>query len=196
MGYSIDSTNQGCYEGTTCLINKLGIKDELEFSKAESAITFAKASLLEQTPLDGLFDFEHYKAIHKFLFEDLFDWAGQIRTINLSKKGTVFVPANEIESISLPCFSKIAVQNYFKNYNFNKYVDKITELFCDINMLHPFREGNGRTQRAFFTQLIRFAGHDINFADIDSDLLMITTIQASGGVTDNLRALFLESIIN
>lgn len=195
MAYSINAATQDCYEGTACLINKLGIRDELEFAKAEAAITFAKASLLEQTPIDGIFDFDHYKAIHRFLFEDLFEWAGQIRTIDFSKKGTIFVPANDIESIALPCFSKIAAQNYFKDDNFSVFVDKITELYCDINLLHPFREGNGRTQRAFFTQLIRFSGYDINFFDVDADLLMISTIQAAGGVTDNLRNLFFESII-
>ena len=61
-------------------------------------------------------------------------------------------------------------------------------------MIHPFREGNGRTQRIFIAQLIRFGGYDINFSEIDSDELMIATIQAANGVTDNLERVFSESI--
>ena len=62
------------------------------------------------------------------------------------------------------------------------------------NFLHPFREGNGRTQRVFLTQLIRNVGCDINFADMDTDLLMIATIQSAQGVTDLLKVIFSESI--
>ncbi len=69
-----------------------------------------------------------------------------------------------------------------------------TVFFCVTNALHPFREGNGRTQRAFLTQLIRNAGHDISFADIDTELLMIATIQSAQGVTDLLKQIFSESI--
>ena len=64
----------------------------------------------------------------------------------------------------------------------------------DVNYIHPFREGNGRTQRIYFTQLIRRYGYDINFADVDTDELMIATIQASGGVVDLLREFFRNSI--
>ena len=60
--------------------------------------------------------------------------------------------------------------------------------------LHSFREGNGRTQRAFLTQLIRSAGHDLNWSEVDGDLLMIATIQAAQGVTDLLRQVLGEAI--
>ncbi len=61
-------------------------------------------------------------------------------------------------------------------------------------MLHPFREGNGRTQRTFFAQLIRNAGFDINFSEIDADAMMIANIQAAGGVNDPLQEVFRKSI--
>ena len=65
MSYSIDSTADGCYPGTTCLINKLGIQDETELADTEAAIVLGKASLLDQQPLPGSFDFEHYKRDRK-----------------------------------------------------------------------------------------------------------------------------------
>lgn len=64
-----------------------------------------------------------------------------------------------------------------------------------INILHPFREGNGRTERIFISQLIRFNSYDIDFSDIDTDYLMFATIQSAQGITDNLVNLFKENII-
>ena len=70
MPYELEASADSCYEGTTCLINKLDIRDEAELAETESALTLANISLLEQEPIQGNFDFSHYKAIHKFLFED------------------------------------------------------------------------------------------------------------------------------
>lgn len=113
MPYDIEASSDGCYEGTTCLINKLDIRDEEELASVEAALTLANIGLLEQEPLEGRFDFAHYRAIHKFLFGELYDWAGEIRTVNLAKKGTQFVPANEIESVGRAIFERLAAMNFF-----------------------------------------------------------------------------------
>ena len=78
---------------------------------------------------------------------------------------------------------------------FDEFVKRIAEFYNDVNYIHPFREGNGRTQRIYFTQLIRHYGYDINFADVDTDELMIATVQASSGVMDFLVDFFENSII-
>ena len=106
MSYSIDATTGGYCSGTTCLVNKLGIQDETMLAETEAAIVLGKASLLDQPPIPGSFDFDHYKRIHQFLFCDLHDWAGQIRTINISKKGTVFVSVDEVGTCADVCFSR------------------------------------------------------------------------------------------
>ena len=183
MPYDIEASSDGCYEGTTCLINKLDIRDEEELASVEAALTLANIGLLEQEPLEGRFDFAHYRAIHKFLFGELYDWAGEIRTVNLAKKGTQFVPANEIESVGRAIFERLAAMNFFCDDGFAAFIQHITEFYCDTNLLHPFREGNGRTQRVFLAQLIRHAGYDIDFSSMDMDELMIATIHAAGGVT-------------
>lgn len=92
MGYSLDPILDGCYPGTTVLINKLDIRDEATLDEAETLATYINASKLEEHPLAGAFDFSHYRAIHHFLFSDLYDWAGQIRTVNISKKARPFAP--------------------------------------------------------------------------------------------------------
>ena len=194
MAYSLNPSSDNCYEGTTCLVNKLGIRDEKRLSEVEAQITFAKAVMLEETPIDDDFGFEHFKKIHEFLLCDLYEWAGQVRTVDISKKRTKFLDAASIESIATKCFSKVK-DGYFENLSFDEFVKRIAEFYNDVNYIHPFREGNGRTQRIYFTQLIRHYGYDINFADVDTDELMIATIQASSGVMDFLVEFFENSII-
>ena len=194
MSYSIDSITADCYPGTTCLINKLDIHDEDQLAVVEAGMTMMKDSELSEHPIQGRFDFAHYKAIHRYLFEDIYAWAGEIRTVDMSKKGTSFVKAEDIERIAESAFRRLQVKQLFVNMPFDEFVENIVDFYGVINMLHPFREGNGRTQRVFFTQLIRNAGYDINFAEIDPDELMVATIQAAGGVEDLLKDIFSEAI--
>ena len=193
MAYSLNPSSANCYEGTTCLINKFGVKDEKRLSELEAQITFAKAVLLEEAPIEGNFDFEHFKKIHEFLLCDLYDWAGQIRTVDISKKRTKFLTAASIEKIATQCFAKIA-NGYLDDLPFENFATRIAEFYNDVNHIHPFREGNGRVQRIYFTQLIRHYGYDINFSEVDTDELMIATIQASQGVMDFLIEFFKEAI--
>ena len=195
MAYSLNPSSDNCYEGTTCLVNKFGIRDEKKLSEIEAGITFAKAVMLEETPIDDDFGFEHFKKIHEFLLCDLYEWAGQVRTVDISKKRTKFLDAASIESIGTKCFAKVK-DGYFENLPFDEFVKRIAEFYNDVNYIHPFREGNGRTQRIYFTQLIRHYGYDINFAEVDTDELMIATIQASSGVMDFLIEFFENSIVN
>ena len=189
----MDPSTDLCYEGTACLINKFSIKDPQKLSELEAQITFAKAVMLDAEPIEGKFDFHHYKQIHQFLFCDLYDWAGQIRTTDISKKRTNFLRAQDISDVATRCFAKVE-QGFLDNLSFDAFASRVAELYHDINYIHPFREGNGRTQRIYFTQLIRAYGYDINFSEVDTDLLMIATIQAAGGVMDLLTAFFKESI--
>jgi len=194
MGYSIDPISANCYPDTTVLINKFDIRNEEKLNEVESVLASVRYAEWLNAPKADSFDFEHYKAIHHFLFSDLYDWAGHIRTVNISKKGTIFTPAENIEEQAALIFKRLKNCNYFIGLHHSEFVDEIVDFYCVTNALHPFREGNGRTQRVFLTQLIRNAGYDINFADMDTELLMIATIQSAQGVTDMLKQLFLESI--
>lgn len=194
MSYSIDSLTADCYAGTTCLINKLSIHDEDQLAVVEAGITMMKDSELSEHPIQGRFDFAHYKAIHRYLFEDLYAWAGETRTVDMSKKGTSFIKAEDIDRLAESAFRRLRAKQFFTDMPFDEFVKNIVDFYCVLNMLHPFREGNGRTQRVFFTQLIRNAGYDIDFAKIDPDELMVATIQAANGVEDLLREIFREAI--
>lgn len=194
MGYDINASTSDCYEGTACLINKLGITDDNKLKEFEGAVTFAKASELEQTPISNTFDVEHYKAIHKYLFEDIYEWAGEYRIANISKKGTKFASADNISNLMSACFKRLKDCNYFQNEPFDEFVENIVDFYCVTNRIHPFREGNGRTQRIFITQLIRLNNYDIDFSLIDKDDLMIATIHSANGINDYLKEIFYNNI--
>ena len=196
MGYSIDPISADCYPDTTVLINKFDIRDAEKLNEVEGVLTSVRYAEWLSAPKADDFGFEHYKAIHRTLFSDLYDWAGKVRTVNISKKGTQFTPAEQVESQAEQIFKRLKELQFFKGLPHDELVMEIVDFYCVTNSLHPFREGNGRTQRAFLTQLIRNASYDINFADIDTDLLMIATIQSAQGMTDLLSVIFSENIFD
>lgn len=192
--YAVDSLQDGCYPGTVVLINILGIQNQSDLDAVEGTIVPAKAALWEEKSLAESFDFAHYCAIHRFLFEDLYEWAGKPRTVDIAKKGTQFCLAAQIESTSSAIFSRLEKQCFLVGLDKAHFISAIVDLYERTNELHPFREGNGRTQRVFLSQLARHAGYVIDFARVDPDDLMIATIQAAGGVDDFLKELFGEMI--
>ena len=194
MAYSLDSSKDSCYPGTTVLINKLGLREQADLDAAERVAVAVHTVEIETAPPSEPFTFAYYLDLHRQLFQDLYDWAGNLRTINLSKKGTVFYPAAELAELGEAKFRRLQEQHEFRGLERSAFFSAIADFYHELNMLHPFREGNGRTQRLFFTLLIRRAGYDIDFAMCDTDFLMIATIQAAHGVTTYLKAFFDESI--
>lgn len=91
MAYSLDSSKDSCYLGTTVLINKLGLQEQADLDAAERVAVAVHAVEIETAPPSGPFTFAYYLDLHRRLFQDLYDWAGTLRTINLSKKGHCFL---------------------------------------------------------------------------------------------------------
>lgn len=194
MGYSIDPLADQCYPGTSVLINKFDIRDEAKLDQVETVLVSTRSAEWAAAPQTNSFDFSHYKMIHRFLFSDLYDWAGQIRTVNISKKGTVFCATEQIETQAAKIFGRLKKMGFFSGLSHSSFVEEIVDFYCATNQLHPFREGNGRTQRAFLSQLIQNAGYALNWSAVDSDLLIIATIQAAQGVQDLLKQVLSEQI--
>lgn len=195
MSYTLNATDADCYEGTFTLINKLDIRNEVQLQEVESIITTFKATELLKKPLKVDFDFLDYCNIHRELFENLYDWAGELRKIGISKKTTKFTEPEKIAELGELMFERLRRFNYFKDLSKNEFIIEIADFYNSLNMLHPFREGNGRTQRVFFVQLIRNAGHDIDYSAFYSDMLMIGCIQAASGVMDTLIDFFEQNIV-
>lgn len=189
MGYTLDAAASDCYPGTTVLINRFDLRTQEELDAVEAALVTAKAMQWEERPLCDTFDFEHYKAIHRHLFGELYDWAGQVRSINISKKGTRFCPAEEIPRVGAAVFERLAKRNFFCGLERDAFARELSDLYQRTNELHPFREGNGRTQKVFLAQLTRNAGYRLDFSSVDPDELMIATIYAAQGMEEPLQKL-------
>ena len=192
MGYNITPTQDDCYPGTSVLINKLDIRTQAQLDENELVLTSAKILQVELEPVNAKPDFAYLKQLHHIVFGELYDWAGTIRTINMSKLRTAFCPADQIEPLAAEIFSRLQSMHYFRDCSRAELVSEFADLYDSLNYLHPFREGNGRVQRLYFRQLARWIGHSLNFAAIDSDRMMIATIHASAGIMDGLQQIFDE----
>ena len=190
MAYSINALQDDCYPGTTVLVNKLGLKDQGLLNQAEELSVSVNYTRIYTEMSNEPLTFDFYKRLHRRLFETLYDWAGELRKVNLYKKGTAFCPAEQVESVGMALFSRLEDERYFLDLPRERYITEISEFYHDLNILHPFREGNGRTQRLFFTLLIERAGYRIDFASRDPDELIMATVYAAQGVLDHLYSYF------
>ena len=192
--YRIEGCQWNCYPNTTVLINKLNITDQKALGDIEKQITLLRGIQAEQSTEFINVDFEFYKSLHKTLFGDLYDWAGTLRTINISKKGTVFCDHSELEKLGVLKFRRLAAADYLYGMTDSAFQKEIAELYHELNMLHPFREGNGRTLRLFITLLVRHTERDIDFTKCSTDTLIIAAIKAAQGDISMLRDVFGEII--
>lgn len=165
--YKDDGDVKYCYPGTQVLINKFNIHDAQLLNTAEREITIVKAAVLADT-ITGGFDLAHLKSIHKFLFEDIYEWAGQLRTVDIAK-GNIFCLVQFIEMQFSELYRKLKKDHFLKGEEDSEYVArKIAYYLSELNVIHPFREGNGRTQRIFCQQLCKNTGYfflDFSMAD-------------------------------
>ena len=185
--YKIEGCQWNCYPDTTVLINKMDIRDQAELDSVEKQITLLRGAQAEQETEFRDVDFEFYKSLHRTLFGDLYDWAGELRSINISKKGTVFCRCTELEQLGRLKFERLRSQDYLRGEDDESFISELADLYHELNMLHPFREGNGRTLRLFITLLVRNTGRDIDFTRCDNDILIIAAIRAAQGDISMLR---------
>lgn len=186
--FYLDEKGVYCYKGSNVLINKLGIKDEVLFHQAERFYSGLRQSELQETPIQGNFDFEHLKAIHHYLFQDLFFWAGKPRTVPIAKLNMFCLPMY-IESYAAEIFGKLRKKAYFVGYGKEDFIDAITEFLGDVNALHPFREGNGRTQREFIRCLAEKNGYGLDWSLVSSQENITASYESVNGKNSKLRAL-------
>lgn len=173
---------------TGVLHNRLGITDAGELAQAEADFTSVRITQLRRHPLSGRYDLPHLQAFHQHIFGDVYDWAGELRTVSLGKGGLFCLPQHLI-SFSEEVFGKLVRAEYLRGLDRPDFVDGLTELLADINALHPFREGNGRTQRSFLTQLARDARHTIRWSVMDPAVNVAASRAAHRGDNNALRAM-------
>jgi cell filamentation protein len=163
------------------LRNLLGITKQTTLEVSESSLSFLRANQLRASPLRGNFDLTHLQAIHKRLFGDVYDWAGQIRTVEIIKGSTHFARRLMIVQAARVLFDELAKENRLVGLNADEFALRAAYYLGEINVLHPFREGNGRAQREFTGQLALRAGHRIEWGLANQDEMIKASIDAYNG---------------
>ncbi len=148
------------------LRNLLGITDAGELAQVEAALTASRLIDLERRRLPGRYDLAHLRAFHRYIFADIYGWAGELRTVAIAK-GDLFCLPQHLQSAAAEIFARLAAADRLRGLSREQFITRVAEFLADVNALHPFREGNGRTQRAFFSQLAHDAGHHIDWIRMD-----------------------------
>ena len=171
------------YENSTVLKNKLDLRSQGELDAFEAEISSARA---EEPLPDGTLDFEHYCAIHHHLFQDVYEWAGQPRTVRMSKGGNPFCFPENIESQATELFDALKQDDYLRNLAHQEFSAKAAHFLAELNAIHAFREGNGRSQLSFFVLLADDAGHPLNLDKLDPDQMLAAMIASFDGDENQL----------
>ena len=150
--------------GTGTLRNKFGITDPDELDDAERVLV--RERLMEGRVPTGAFDLAHLQAIHRYLFQDVYDWAGEVRTVEMSKEKSVFQLRAYIGTGMADIHRRLVESDFLRGLTRRKFAAEAARIIGDVNYVHPFREGNGRTQALYLEQLAEKAGHPIDLGKL------------------------------
>ena len=177
------------YENSTVLINKLDLRDQVELDDFEAEISSARAN--EPLP-EGNLDFAHYCAVHRHLFQDVYEWAGTPRTVRISKQGNPFCFPEHIHAQASKLFADLKDGNYLENLPANEFAKRAAHFLAELNAIHAFREGNGRAQLTFFALLADRAGQTLDLEKLDPDAMLKAMIASFDGDESRLKAVIGE----
>jgi cell filamentation protein len=176
-----------CYPDTDILKNKAGIKDSKALAEFEADVTAIRQYMLEKRPIKGKFGIAHLKNIHKFIFQDVYPFAGKIRLEDIWKGDTFFCKCQFIEMNLNSLFTRLAGENWLKGLKAEFFAQRAAYYMSELNMIHPFREGNGRTIREFIRCIALESGSDIDWSLIDRQELLDATIKAVDNIYEPLE---------
>jgi cell filamentation protein len=175
-----------CYPGTTVLKNLLNIEDQNILDAFEVEIS----TLRSEEPLpEGNFDAAHYREVHHHLFQDVYEWAGKYRTVRTSKGGNAFCYPEYISAQMDTLFEGLGGGEIFVKSNSEEFIQAVGRFLSELNAIHPFREGNGRSQMAFIGLLGAAFDHPFDFERLDRHSFLPAMIASYFG---NREPLILE----
>ena len=176
--YDVYTTIQSiyCYPDSNVLKNKLNIRDNKLLKTAEEEITLIKQMELLKNPIKCNFSKAHLMNIHKFIFEHLYSFAGKIRREQISKADTMFYPPNLIDRELDKVFVKIKEKNMLRETDEERVFDNLAYVMAELNIIHPFREGNGRSIREFIRLMAKRMGYELNWGNVDKKELLEASI--------------------
>lgn len=183
-----------CYKNSNVLINKLDIHNEKVLQKFEAKITAAKLLALRKKGIIGNFDTQHLIDIHTYLFEDIYPFAGKFRNENIAKGVFRFAEFEYIEPELERLLNELKSENYLEGLSKKDLTQRLAYYLSELNVLHPFREGNGRTIREFIRELALKNGYVLNLSNVSPSDFLKASIKSIVDTTDlsNLIAACLQ----
>ncbi len=166
-----------CYERSNVLINKPGIRDSQRLADYERKKSSMRLLELAGSPARGNLDYKHLKKIHKAIFQDIYEWAGKERTVDIAKSN-LFCRAMFLNDMASDIFRKYAEENYLLGCTKKEICERLAFYLGEINALHPFREGNGRSQREFIRCAAAAAGYELNWSRVEPEAMMEASIES------------------
>jgi cell filamentation protein len=189
-----DADDTYCYPGTDVLRNKAEITNAEDLDAYEGELSTLRSIEILENPTAGQFDLVHLQRIHLALFQDVYVWAGKIRTVDISRGNSRFANVLFIESAANDIFNKLARENWLKELDASTLSKRLAHYLSEINALHPFREGNGRVQRIFISQLSQSAGYQLDYSDLEQEYIYRAMELAFNGDESILANLILERL--
>ena len=190
MAYGVEA-DPLCYPDTTVLRNKLDIRNQAELDEFELALFLVRSD--EPVPF-GNFDFAHYRAVHRHLFQDVYEWAGEIRTIRIGKDGNWFCYPEHIEREMDRIFATFSIDSLTTEISADDFSRIVAHVIAEINAVHPFREGNGRTQLTFLAMLAERCGYTFDTQAFERDRVIDAMVRSFAGDEGPLQALILDLV--
>lgn len=178
--YDVYTTVQSiyCYPDSDVLKNKLNIRDRDELKQAEEEITALKQYMLMESPIKGRFTKTQLVNIHRFLFEDIYPFAGHIRCEQISKGDTMFFPPHLIDQELDKVFSKLHSEKMMHETDRKRQVEHLSYIMSELNIIHPFREGNGRSIRELIRCMALYYGFSLDWSSADREMMLDSAVRS------------------
>ena len=189
-------TDPYVYPGTSVLRNLRGIRDQSELERFESLATTLRINQLNtgEVRVHGEFDLNHLRALHRHIFRDVYDWAGELRSVELGKDGSLFCRTEYLESSADDLFRALEEDDFLRGRRRDTFLTGAAHALVELNALHPFREGNGRAQRALLSELGLVAGWPIDWTGLEREMNIEASRRGHAGDEKTMLGL-LEALV-
>ncbi|MBV7298079.1 Fic/DOC family protein [Enterovibrio paralichthyis] len=182
-----------CYSDSDVLKNLLNIRDADALAEAEAEfVRFRYMEYISEAESLEDFTLDHFLKLHRVLFQDIYPWAGQLRDVDISKGDTRFCACQFIKTELVKQLARIPA--LLDCLDREAVVELTSDIFCEINVIHPFREGNGRSTRFFFEELLFVTGYEISWPAITQEEWIKANIEGFYGDVKGLRTIFDQAI--
>ena len=174
-----------CYAGSTVLRNIPGLRSQSALDRFEAVATARR--FLEPMPA-GRWSVRHYRAIHRHIFQDVYPWAGRLRRVRISRGDSMFCYPEHVDAALRRVFAELKRSRGLQGRSRPDFVAGAAHFLADLNAVHAFRDGNGRTQLAFLALLAVRAGHPLDFGRLEPRAFLSAMIASFHGEEGALAA--------